>query len=222
MGASSDAVRTSGFLDVFLHGSLKDGAAGLLVSPSKGLFVFMPWTIFAVWGGVRLWKEKTFPWAPYVVAAVAALFLVYAKYDRWWGGWCFGPRYLTDLLPFLAFFLVAAWPRIQAMRAAQVTFALTVMVAFWVQLVGAYYYPMGHWDGKPINVDVAPERVWVWYDTQVMRNWRAGPAPPDMYFRWKAFVERRRSAVHKDWDTPAAAAAARALNPLPKTKPAGL
>jgi len=192
LGASSDAARDMGRLDVFLRGSLTEGAAGLLISPSRGLFVFTPWTIFAVWGAVRLWKQNTFPWAPYIIASVAALFLVYAKYDRWWGGWCFGPRYLADLLPFLAFFLTAVWARIQARRATVLAFALTVLVAFWVQMVGAYYYPMGQWDKEPINVDVAPERVWDWSDSQIIRNWRTGPAPADLYYRWKMFLERRR------------------------------
>ncbi len=194
------AIGYSGILGSF-RSSVWDGAAGLLVSPNRGLLVYMPWTIFAIWGAIRLWKERRFAWAPYIIAGVAGVFLFYAAYDRWWGGWCFGPRYLTDLLPFLAFFLTAVWERIQARHATLLAFTLTVLVAFCVQMVGAYYYPMGQWDKEPINVDVAPERIWDWSDSQIIRNWRTGPAPADLYYRWKMFLARRSGAAQEEATT---------------------
>ena len=135
VGASPDAQRTSSGLDVFFQGSLVQGIPGLLVSPNRGLLVFMPWTIFALWGAVRLCRQRSFAWGPYLMGGVVALFLVYAQYDHWWGGWCFGPRYLTDLLPFLAFSLIAVWPRLQAAPLLQIAFALAIVVAVWVQTV---------------------------------------------------------------------------------------
>ena len=188
LGASPDAVRTSGALDIFLQGSAGKGIAGLLLSPNKGLLVFMPWTIFALWGAVRLWRQRNFAWGPYVIVGAVALFLVYAQYDRWWGGWCFGPRYLTDLLPFLAFSLIAVLPRIQAAPLLQIAFALAIVVAVWVQVVGTYYYPGGQWDSQPLDVDTHPERTWDWPDTTISRNWQEGPAPPDLYERWSVFL----------------------------------
>ena len=71
----------------------------------------------------------------------------------WWGGWCFGPRYFTDLLPFLAWFLVPVWASIRARPVLRVAFAATVAIALWVQVVGAFYYPAGNWDGSPVDVD---------------------------------------------------------------------
>ena len=188
LGASPDALRTSSGLDVFLHGSLTQGVAGLLVSPNRGLLVFMPWTIFALWGAVRLCRQRNLAWGPYVMGGAAALFLLYAQYDHWWGGWCFGPRYLTDLLPFLAFSLIAVWPRLQAAPLLQIAFTMAIVVAVWVQAVGAYYYPGGEWDGEPRSVDAHPERFWDWPDTTISRSWREGPAPPDMYERWSFFL----------------------------------
>ena len=191
LGASPDALRTSGPLDVFLQGSLWQGIAGLLVSPNRGLLVFMPWTIFSLWGAVRLWRQRTFAWGPYVIGGAVAQFLLYAQYDHWWGGWCFGPRYLSDLLPFFAFFLVPVWPRIPAAPALLLTFALAVVLAVWVQVVGAYYYPGGHWDSQPLIVDRHPERIWDWSDTTISRNWQQGRAPPDLHERWRLFLTRQ-------------------------------
>ena len=190
LGASPDAIRTGGALDIFLQGSAGKGIAGLLLSPNRGLLVFMPWTIFALWGAVRLCRQRSFAWAPYVMGGVVALFLVYAQYDHWWGGWCFGPRYLTDLLPFLAFSLIAVWPRLQAAPLLQIAFTLAIVVAVWVQVVGVYHYPSGQWDIQPLNVDEHPERFWDWPDTTISRNWREGPAAPDLYLRWYLYLAK--------------------------------
>ena len=190
LGASPDALRTSGALDIFLQGSAGKGIAGLLLSPNRGLLMFMPWTIFALWGAVRLWRQRTFAWGPYVIGGAVAVCLLYAQYDHWWGGWCFGPRYLTDLLPFLAFFLVPVCPRMPGAPALLITFALAVVLAVWVQVVGTYYYPGGQWDTQPLDVDKHPERVWDWPDTTLSRNWQRGPAPPDLDERWRLFLSR--------------------------------
>ena len=191
LGASPDALRTSGALDVFRQGSLVQGIPGLLVSPNRGLLVFMPWTIFALWGAVRLWRQRSFAWGPYVLGGAVALFLLYAQYDHWWGGWCFGPRYLTDLLPFLALFLIPIWPRVQAARPLLVAFMLAIVFSVWVQVVGTYYYPGGQWDLRPLNVETHPERIWDWSDTTLSRNWQQGPALPDLDIRWHLFLTRQ-------------------------------
>jgi len=172
------------------------GLSGLLVSPSRGLLAYTPWVAFALWGAVRLWKENRFGWSRPLIVALAAILVVQAAGGDWWGGWCFGPRYLTDLLPFLTWFLVTAWTSIQARRVLRWAFATTVAVALWVQVVGAFYYPAGNWDGLPVNVDLEPGRVWDWSDTQVLRSWQAGPAPPALLREWERFLESRSGAAH--------------------------
>lgn len=194
LGAYPRAFRAIGYTSIAsgFRGSPWDGIDGLLVSPNRGLFVFMPWTLFALWGAVRLWKENTFGWGRYLIAGTAALFLLYAQLERWWGGWTFGPRYLTDLMPFFAFFLVPVWPRIQARLWIRTVFVAAIALALWVQVVGVYYYPAGDWDSRPVSVDDHPERLWDWSDTQIGRTWRAGPARPDLPQRWREFFRRRQ------------------------------
>lgn len=157
-----------------------DGLAGLLVSPNRGLFIYTPWTMLALWGAVRVWKENFQGWGRYLLPGMAAVYLVHARLGLWWGGGCFGPRYLTDLLPFFAFFLVPIWPRIRSSHFTTAIFALCAAFGLWVQVVGAYYYPGGNWDSTPTTVEADPRRVWDWSDTQLLRTWRAGPARPDI------------------------------------------
>jgi hypothetical protein len=170
---------------------LSIGLAGSLISPSRGLLVYTPWAAFAFWGAARLWKEKNFAWSRPLIVALAAIWVVQVGGGDWWGGWCFGPRYLTDLLPFLAWFLIPVWASIRARPVLRVVFAGTVAIALWVQVVGAFYYPAGNWDGQPVNVDREPKRVWDWSDNQLLRSWRAGPAQPVLLKEWEKVLQPR-------------------------------
>jgi hypothetical protein len=163
------------------HSTMWQGFIGLLVSPNRGLLIYMPWVVFAFWGAARLWKENTFGWEHHLIVSIAAVFLAHTRYWGWWGGWCFGPRYLTDLLPFLAFFLIPVWPRIVAARWLRSAFILAAVAGFCIQVVGAFYYPGGRWDARPVSVDRDTGRIWDWSDTQIMRSWRAGRAYPELY-----------------------------------------
>lgn len=167
------------------------GLFGLLINPNRGLLIYVPWTVLALWGAARLWKEKAFAWGKYIVAGVATVFVMHAGLGEWWAGTCYGPRYLTDLLPFLALFLVPLWPHIQADSLVRAAFGMAVAVALWVQVVGAFYYPYGNWDGLPVDVDMAPSRLWDWTDTQIMRSWRAGPAEPRLLYDWWVMYKMR-------------------------------
>jgi hypothetical protein len=168
------------------------GLAGLLVSPSRGLLIYTPWTAFAFWGATKIWKEKCPGWGRPLLMALTAIFVVQAGFgEEWFGGWCFGPRYLTDLLPFLAWFLVPLWTSIWSRPVLRAAFVATVAIALWVQVVGAFYYPSGNWDESPINVDLQPRRLWDWSDNQILRSWNAGPAAPTLLDEWVDLPENR-------------------------------
>ena len=167
------------------------GLLGSLISPSHGLFVYTPWAAFAFWGASRLWKEKSPGWSRPLIVALVAVWVVQMAAGTWWGGWCFGPRYPTDLLPFLAWFLVPVWASIRTRPVLRVVFAATVAFALWVQVVGAFYYPAGNWNGSPVDVDQKPQRCWDWSDNQLRRSWRAGPAPPILLSEWKRLLQHR-------------------------------
>ncbi|MGH9351579.1 MAG: hypothetical protein ACRD2G_05385 [Terriglobia bacterium] len=165
----------------FVRTSFADAFAGLLVSPGRGLFIYVPWTVFAIWGAVRIWRSRNYAWGRYLIVGIVLVFLGYAKFSGWWAGWCFGPRYLTNLMPFLAFFLVPVWPRIEKQSVLKAAFVLAFLAAVWIEVVGAFCYPSGHWDSVPVSVDRAPGRLWDWRDNPISRNWHAGAAPPLLY-----------------------------------------
>ncbi len=167
---------------------------GPLINPNRGLLVFAPWTIFALWGAARMWKENSYGWARHLICGMALVYFLQVRFGDWWGGQCFGPIYMTDLLPFFAIFLLPVWERIRSVRKLRVGFAAAVAVALWVQVLGVYYYPRGSWGASPVSVDIAPARLWDWKDTQIRRTWRAGPASPTLAYRWIGYLDNRQVA----------------------------
>jgi hypothetical protein len=100
------------------------------------------------------------------------MFVLYGVITTWWGGWVFGPRYMTDLLPFMALWLARAPLPQRGRVVAGLFFAVTLAWSSWVQELGVRAYPCG-WDSSPTNIDQTPARLWSWRDTEIERCWTA-------------------------------------------------
>lgn len=144
------------------------GLAGLTVSPNRGLFIYTPIAVFSLWGVVEVWRREAPTWLRMMSVGLALHVLMYSKFDEWWAGFSYGPRYFTDVQPLLVVLLVYGliplW-RHQAIRLVAVTFA---GYGIFVQAVGVYAADDG-WNRDPISVDTRPQRVWDWQDTQIRR-----------------------------------------------------
>lgn len=75
---------------------------GLLFSDYRGLLFYMPFLVIGLWTLSRSVKFPEFLRDPFMVPALLliALFLTHAT---WWGGWTYGPRYLTGSAALLTF-----------------------------------------------------------------------------------------------------------------------
>lgn len=164
------------------------GAVGLLASPNRGLLIFIPWTFFAIWGAGRAWKNNTRGWEAYLVPSALAVYLVHAEFGEWWGGVCFGPRYLTDILPLLIFFLVPVWEELKQRKLLFGCFVMAAVISVGVEVVGTFYYSIGDWDFRPVPIVNDPRRVWDWRDTEISRSLFAGPAPPLLLYDWMTIL----------------------------------
>lgn len=151
----------------FFSHKMLPGVAGLLFSPTRGLFVFSPFLLFLLLAGRTMprSREERFLTVA-MIAAVAIQIMVYAKAD-WRGGLSWGPRYMTDLLPFLFWMLV---PVASALRGvARITFVVAVGASILIEAIGAFcYFP-------PIDIPIFAADRPQHYDVRGVWNWRNAP-----------------------------------------------
>jgi hypothetical protein len=146
------------------------GLAGLLVSPSRGLFVFSPIFLFASLGAaISLRDKRRWPVAPFLAAGTVLLVLLYSRWTTWWGGHTFGYRYLIETLPGLMIFLAIAWEeRIAHSRALGVAFALCLAWSLGVHALGAYFQPSGFNQ----KMDENPSVLWSLRTSEIVMSTR--------------------------------------------------
>jgi hypothetical protein len=162
------AIRRSHAVYAYFHFS-PTHLAGLLVAPSRGVFVYSPVLLFAIPGLLHSLRAGQAPAARLISVAGILTFLLYGFIATWWGGRVFGPRYMTDLLPFFAFWLVSTPLPRRGRPFLAAAFALALSWSVGVQQLGALAYPCGEWDAKPRPIDKHPERLWSLRDTQIGR-----------------------------------------------------
>lgn len=157
---------------------IQTGLYGLLASPSRGLFVYTPYVIFAFLAFLRAWRwpgEVAGRLRGLSLAWIAALVL-YATYSEWWGGRVFGSRFLDDFAPVL--FAAMAWGTSVGMlgsRFARVVFALMAAWSFVLFQAAAFVYDKS-WDTFPVNVNDDPSKIFNWSDPQWLAVLRQVPA----------------------------------------------
>lgn len=147
-------------------GPLVEGLAGILVSPSRGLFVYSPvLAVGLVCLALASVKERL---ARFLLGWVVVTLVFYGKNRIWWGGTSYGPRYMTELSLPLILGLGMIWNRISERRAALVTVALLAAFGVLVQALGAFTWECG-WHTSPTWIDFRPERLWDVRDPEIGR-----------------------------------------------------
>jgi hypothetical protein len=151
-----------------------EGFLGLLVSPGRGLLVFAPVLLVALAVLPRFARRHLLE-AGFVALSFAVLLCFYARWYMWEGGWCWGPRFLVPVLPFLLIPLASAfsrdaprivqslvWPTIGASAVIAISGASVNFIDFhnYVRLEYAYraaeyaaagqsgYYDLVRWDWR--------------------------------------------------------------------------
>jgi hypothetical protein len=151
---------------------------GNLVSPQRGLFVFVPIFVFSVWGAVRAFRHGGRHAAlmkMLAILVVAHWILISSAGWKWWAGWSYGPRNFMDILPVFVVLLVPALEGLRALspRARAVLVPVAMVAIAWgafAAVYGANAWAPHHWNFVPLDVDKHPARLWDWRDMQVLRG----------------------------------------------------
>jgi hypothetical protein len=170
-----------------------EALAANLISPSRGLLIYVPVLLFVAFLLVRhrvqLVHRRLVRLALVVIAADA---LVVSAFPQWWAGHCFGPRFMTGSVPWfvllgtLGLRASLTW-RIQreanslAGWRAQSAFGVALLtLSIFINANGAIRQATWEWnEGPPLNVDLYPERVWDWRQPQFLAGYLPGRGGTD-------------------------------------------
>jgi len=144
---------------------LLKGLAGLLFSPGRGLLVYFPIAAFVITCAFFAAQMRS------IYAALSAFVLfsliLVGKWDAWYGGWCYGPRLLSEIQPILLLLIFPAWGFISSSRLALTAFSSCLVWSVAIQAIGAFW--QSNWDFEPKDIDYSQERLWNWEDNPVSR-----------------------------------------------------
>ncbi|PIY96867.1 MAG: hypothetical protein COY66_02400 [Candidatus Kerfeldbacteria bacterium CG_4_10_14_0_8_um_filter_42_10] len=146
--------------------NLLEGFFGLLISPSRGLFIFTPFLLFSLWGIIMVWrrplvlaKEPKFL-LRYLSLAVLTYLLIMAKWWAWYGGVNYGPRMLVDLTPiFILMFVPLITQKLLQKRITVLVFSVFLLYSVFIQFVGIITWDMS-WE--KLNDLGSSDHSWLW------------------------------------------------------------
>ncbi len=122
----------------FVTGDVLGGLAGLLFSPTHGLFVFSPFLLFVPCFLPLVFRDRSARALTAAISGAVVLQLILYGVVDWRQGVSWGPRWLTDMLPMLFWMLP---PVLAALSAAgRVAFGFACVVAVAIEVVGAFWY----------------------------------------------------------------------------------
>lgn len=171
-----------------------------LVSPGRGLLVYSPWVMLALFLVIRHWRHLRHRGLVVTAFFIFAIHLLVVSGNRnWWAGNCYGPRLMTETLPLWVLLAAIGWraaldrPGAERKRAGllRTAAALLVLTSWTLHGAGALSYGWVEWHTVPEDISWQPMRVFDWRQAQ---------------FRWALDPERaarvRRAAERERWPPP--------------------
>ena len=159
--------------------------AGNLISPSRGLFIYVPVTLFVLILVIRFWRQlrsqKLVILSFFIIAGHVILISSFAnRWGDWWGGASYGPRYTSELVPWFVLLAVIA---VNAMLQARVRLATLKIIgvglltlSIFVNARGALSLATWKWT-QPISDEQMRALLWDWRHPQFLAGYQLPPAP---------------------------------------------
>jgi hypothetical protein len=159
-----------------------EALAGNLISPSRGLLIYVPSLFFVAYLLARYRRHLVHQQLVLLsLAIIAGHLVVVSSFSHWWGGHSFGPRFTTGLVPW---FVLLGILGLKAMlirheQAAQSSTrtgwrvqlacgALLLLMSAFINTRGAASHATWLWNMRPLEIDQHPERLWDWSQPQFL------------------------------------------------------
>jgi hypothetical protein len=166
---------------------------GNLISPARGLLVYVPVLLFIAFLLARYWRWRPFPrliWLALIIVFVNLI--VISGFPHWWGGASFGPRFSTDAVPWfvlLAILSVKAmlvWREQHSGAAAPLSWTIQLTVgavllalSIFINGRGALSINTWKWNEEPKDVVLVQKKLWDWRQPQFLAGMVRPPLDRD-------------------------------------------
>lgn len=161
------------------------GLANILISPSRGLFIYSSYVLPAFIGIAHFILRPASALHRYLSLWVLSMSIFLASISVWWSGATYGPRYFSETCVALTLLVGAAWPFIKRHRILRAAFILSGIASIAIHAIGAFFAPCG-WELTPVPNDYKPERHWDWRDPEIARcagyGWHNGFKTPEILY----------------------------------------
>lgn len=166
--------------------------AGHLFSPSRGLFIYVPVLFFLAYLLIRYrlyLRHVSLLWLALVV--IIGHLIVISAFVHWWGGFCYGARLTTDLVPWFVLLAILGMEAMLSWRQQQIAgrpYYRSAQLAAGVVLLAASIFANSRgatssatetWNVYPVDVDERPARLWSWREPQMLAGLVRPPLPAE-------------------------------------------
>ena len=169
--------------------------AGNLVSPARGLLIYIPVLCFVFYLLVRFRRFLVHSRLVWMSLAIIVLHLIAVSgFPHWWAGHSFGPRFTTGLVPWLVLLSILGvramlnWREQNqqltnsfAWRAQLFCGGLLLFVSVFINTLGATSHATWLWNMRPRGIDEHPDRLWDWRQPQFLAGILPFPEPQTVY-----------------------------------------
>ena len=144
-------------------GGMAEGLSGQWISPNRGLLIFCPFVLFSLLSIVRSLRTRDQFYLP-IALSLIVFSLVVSMFPVWWGGRSYGPRLLTEAIPYLVLLLLPLREEIETSRRIAGLFVLSILLAFAIQFRGITSQEPHAWNDGLRDIS----RIWLWDDWMVL------------------------------------------------------
>ncbi len=169
---------------VAASGTVIEAMLGNLVSPARGLLVYSPVLLLSFSGFALALRHRDERLLSLCFGGIVVLhWLVVSRFPHWWGGHSYGPRFMTDVVPFLAYFVAFNFEALGKLtglrlRAARSCIILLAAVSIAMHGIAAASIEPIRWNHIPTDIDAEPARLWDWRDPPFARGWSSLTGQP--------------------------------------------
>jgi hypothetical protein len=173
-----------------------EALAGNLISPARGMLVYVPILFFVFYLLVKYRKTIVRPRLVVLALSIITLHWISSSgFPHWWGGFSYGPRLMGGTVPWFFLLAICGLEAMLKARAARETEqrsqpkvingwrvqnafgAMLLLVSVAMNGIGAIMPATEWWNERPTSVDQAPERLWNWRYPQFLAGFMLPPLP---------------------------------------------